>query len=332
MSAAAATLPRAGAARLLRPLASLKLTLAGLALLAVGALAAGYGDAPAAVPLAAPLALLAANLLAAIATNPVIRRERALLAFHVALFALVALAAAGRLTYLKGRLELSTGEVFSGTLTQAEQGPLHRSRLETIPFSNEGFEIGYSPGLNRDETRNLVRWSEAGQVKEAIVGDNVPLELAGYRFYTTGNKGFAPLVAWRDAQGVADRGTIHLPSYPLHEHGQAQEWTPPGAREPVWLMLQFDEVLIDPAAPGRFRLPGRHEIVVRAGGQRHVLRPGASVTLAGGTLTYEGLTTWMGYEVYYDWTLPWLLAASLLAVAALGWHFARKFSRERWDA
>ena len=42
----------------------------------------------------------------------------------------------------------------------------------------------------------------------------------------------------------------------------------------------------------------------------------------GGRLVYEGLRTCMGYRVAYDPSLPWLLAASLLAAIALAWHYA----------
>jgi len=64
----------------LRKLASLRLTLAGMVLLALGA-ALSY-DNPAGTPawvLVVPLALLAVNLLAAIVSNPRINRRGALL-------------------------------------------------------------------------------------------------------------------------------------------------------------------------------------------------------------------------------------------------------------
>ena len=39
-----------------------------------------------------------------------------------------------------------------------------------------------------------------------------------------------------------------------------------------------------------------------------------------GRLVYDGLRTWMGYRVAYDPSLPWLLAAALLATLALALH------------
>jgi cytochrome c biogenesis protein ResB len=91
------------------------------------------------------------------------------------------------------------------------------------------------------------------------------------------------------------------------------------------VLLQTDERLIDPSRPSRFELPRQHTLVLRMDPLRHELQPGQSVALDGGTLTYLGLRSWMGYRVTYDPTLPWLLAASLLAVAALAWHYLRRF-------
>ncbi len=314
-------------------LASLKLTLAGLVALGAGVLASYAGAIESTWGLAAPLGVLATNLGAAVLGNAAFRRQAPLLVFHLALLAIVVLAAAGRLTYLKGRLELSTGETFSGELAQSERGPLHRSRLERAAFTNEGYTIGYSAGIRRDETRNAVAWTGAGgRVQRAVIGDQRPLVLEGYRFYTSPNKGYAPVFGWRPKDGAPRLGTIHLPAYPAHEYRQALDWTLPGSDIGVWTMLEFDEVILDPAKPSQFRLPERHRVIVRIGDERRVMTVGDRLELAQGTLAYQGLTTWMGYTVYYDWTLPWLLAACVLAVASLAWHFLRQFAAQPWDA
>jgi cytochrome c biogenesis protein len=119
-------------------------------------------------------------------------------------------------------------------------------------------------------------------------------------------------------------GAVHLPSFPMHELRQSREWPLPDGRE-AWVMLQFDETLIDPGKASAFRLPEAHRLVVRIGETRAALAPGERVALDGGTLVYEGLASWMGYRVAYDPTLPWLLAASLLTALSLAWHYARKF-------
>jgi len=38
----------------------------------------------------------------------------------------------------------------------------------------------------------------------------------------------------------------------------------------------------------------------------------------------------MGYTVFSDWTLPWLVVASLVAAAGLAWHFASRFAARSW--
>src|SRR3989304_5939335 len=91
----------------LRLLASLRFTLAGMIFLAIGA-ALSYND-PAQTPdwvLAAPMALLAINLSAAISINSSINRRAGLLLFHIGLLGIVVLAGVGRLTYFEGHVEM----------------------------------------------------------------------------------------------------------------------------------------------------------------------------------------------------------------------------------
>ena len=312
-------------------LASLRLTAAALVLLAAGVLWA-YLDRRYSVPaMVAPMALLALNLGAAILINPKFRRQGALLVFHVALLVLVLLAAAGRLTYLNGRVELAVGEAFTGELLDAERGPLHSGSLERAAFRNEGFEIDYAPQWKRLETRNHVRWRGARGEEVGVIGDQTPLVLEGYRFYTTSNKGFAPVFVWQPASGPAQRGSVHLPPYPVMQFGQQVEWILPGTKQTVTVKLPLDGELIDYGTRSGFRLPSNQAVELTVEKRQHSLAPGATLELAGGRLRYEGLTTWMGYVVFYDWTLPWLLAAALAAAGALGWHFWRRFAARPWQ-
>jgi len=339
----ARTLPDPGALLLLRPgalrgtaaaLGSLRVTLAALALLALGVVAVAQDAADASWGVAAPLALLGLNLAAAIATHPAFRVQPALLVFHVALLALVLLVVVGRLTYLRGHVELSEGQVFDGRLSGLTRGPWHAGALQRVRFANLGYRIDYAEGMRRERTRNAVLWIDAdGIQRRAEIGDTDPLVLEGYRFYTSFNKGFAPSFLWQPNNGAPVRGTVHLPAYPAHEHGQAIEWVPPGAGAGLWIMLDIDEVVLDPAQRSTFRVPQAHRLIVRQGEDlRHELRPGDALELPGGRLRYEGLKTWMGYRVFYDRTLDWLLAAAVLAVASLVWHLVTKFRRQPWDA
>ncbi len=261
------------------------------------------------------------------------RRQSALLLFHLALIAILLLVAAARLTFLRGGFELAEGEVFDGQLTGFIAGPWHRWRLDRVPFQNLGFTIDYAPGIHRGQTRNRVRWiGDDGSPHEAMVSDMDPLVRQGYHFYTSVHKGYAPVFLWLPVAGTPVRGGVHLPAYPANENHQVQEWTPPGSGLKLSIALRINEVILDPARPSVFRVPRRHAIILRAGAATHELVPGARVQLAGGTLVYEGLRKWMGYDVFYDWTMPWLLAACIVAVISLAWHFWRKFAARPWLA
>lgn len=314
-------------------LASLKLTLLIFVLLGICVVLAYAGLVSSTWGMVVPLSLLAVNLLAAVSTRPLFRIQRALLLFHLCLIAIVLLVAAGRLTYLRGTLELAQGEAFGGQLLTVEAGPWHDGGLEWLQFINDGFRIDYAAGIIREQTRNAVRFLDAqGREQSSVVGDHTPLVLQGYRFYTSANKGFAPAFIWYPAAGeMPEYGTVHLPSYPINQYRQSREWQIPGTTIGVWTMLQFDEVILDPAARSEFRLPQQHQLVVRIDGRRYQMQPGQHVDLPQGRLEYVGLRTWMGYNVFYDWTLRWLLAACVLAIASLGWHFWNKFTVRSWD-
>jgi hypothetical protein len=300
---------------------SLRHTLALVALLAAVVLVS-----PTRWPLALVITLLSINLLAALVVHPAFRRQLPLLVAHLALLVLVVLVAVGRLTALDGRFELTQGVPFDGSLLDREAGPLHIDRLSRLSFRHDGFEIDYAPGRKRGATRNSISWLGAdGQPRSAVIGDHHALVLDGHRFYTSPNKGFAPLLRWLPERGEPLLGAVHLPSFPAQELRQSSEWRLPDGRA-VWVLLQTDEVLIDSSKVTRFEMPRAPRLVVRVGEQRAELAPGQTMDLPGGRLVFDELRTWMGYRVAYDPTLPWLLVASLLSALSLALHYALKFS------
>jgi len=317
---------------LLMALASLRLTLVSLTLLLVAVvyLYDYAGEADATLPLVLPLSLLSINLLAAIVTNKAFRRQMPLLLFHLALLAIILLVAIGRMTYLR-----ATTEVVSGgkhlSMERVEAGPWHRGAKDTLSFENLGFNIAYKPGLRRDATVNRVRWRDENGIPHTTeIGDQVPLVLDGYRIYTSSNKGFAAVFRWEPGQGEAELGSVNFPGYPLHSDDQATVWRL--AAEDVRVRLNIRGQLIDPEAASSFRLPGEHDVTLETPWRVATLKPGESVLIPAGRVVYVGLTTWMGYKIFYDWTMPWLLAACVLAVLALGWHFWQKFAVRPWQA
>jgi cytochrome c biogenesis protein len=317
--------------RFVLALASLKFTPVGLILLGIASVAVYKFDHSAAPWLSLPLFLLALNLIAAVATNGVFRKQMPLLIFHLALIALVLLAAAGRLMYMKGTAEVTTGTAFSG-LKSRDAGPLHPDRVGDTHFVNEGFDIAYMAGPVLDRLVNRVRWIDAeGAERVDDIELNKPLILFGYRIYPTSNKGFAPLFFWQPSNGEPMLAAVHLPGYPANATNQAQTWTPPGSKEEIWFMLDIPEDLISAERPSHFRLPDEKKLIVRHQANRWEIRPGERIALPGGTLEYRELRTWMGYRFFYDWTIPWLLAACALAVMSLSWHFWKKFASTPWS-
>lgn len=318
--------------RLVLALASLKLTPIGLLLLGAASVAVYKFDHGAVPWLAAPLLLLALNLIAAVATNGVFRRQLPLLVFHLALIALVLLAAAGRLSYLKGQAEVTEGAAFGG-LKSRESGPLHWGRLDQLHFINDGFEISYMAGPVMDRNVSRMRWQDGQrQERSGEVENNKPLVLLGYRIYPTSNKGFAPVFVWQAKGGLPMLTSVHLPSFPANATSQAQTWRPQGSQADFWVMLNVDENLIPSDRSSRFRLPDDRKLVLRHREMRYEMQPGERLVLPDGTLEYRELRTWMGYRVFYDWTIPWMLAACAVAVLSMAWHFWRKFASTPWNS
>lgn len=315
----------------LERLGSLRLTLLGIVVLGVGAwhVAERPEESSFAAPLIVPLAILSANLVAAIVCNKGFRRSPGLLAFHLALLALVILGAISRLTYLEGRTEVAAGQTFS-ELIERKQGPWHRDRTGEAPFTNHGFTVSYLAGLRRDQTVNRVSWrDEWGIQRTAEIGDQVPLVIHGYRFYTTSNKGFAALFRWEPAAGEPELGTVNFPSYPLYADAQNASWRLGG--NDIQVTLNIGKTLIDAGKDDSFRMPESHTLTLDLGWRVATMSPGDTLVLPTGRVVYVALSTWMGYSVIYDWTVPWLLAACALAVLALGWHFWSKFSLRPWQ-
>ena len=317
----------------IRKFASLKFTLVGMGLLVVGA-SFSYGnpqDTPVWV-LVVPMTLLAINLTAAIATNVRINQQPGLLLFHVSLLLILLLAAIGRLTHLDAHLELVAGTEFSSNkLLEQDAGPLHAGDLDQVRFVQGPFTVQYAAGLKRGLTHSHVSVeTQPGQWEERVVGDDRPLVIKGYRFYTTFNKGFAPVLTWMPDNGVPVTGTVNMPSYPLFEYKQDNRWTPPGAEEEIKFWLQLNTGMTQDAS---WVLDGRTSsgvLVVTTDDKRREVQLGESVQLRTGTLRFDALTTWMGYRVFYDPTIQWLFLISILGVLGLTHYFWKKINLQPW--
>lgn len=318
--------------KVLSRFASLKITLLGMVLLIAGSILI-YGN-PVDIPtwvVVAPLALLAVNLTAAILTNNRINHQPDLLVFHVSLLGLVVLAGVGRLTHLDAHTEVPIASEFTSEhLMEVRAGIWHSGNIDNLSFIQGPFTVQYAPGVRRGLTHSHVMVKDnKGRWEEQVVGDDRPLLLEGYRFYTTHNKGFTTILTWTPEHGEPISGTLNMPSYPLFVYKQDNRWVPPGSEEiKFWLQIKagLDE-------NKDWVLDARNSsavLVVTIQDKRQELHQGDSVKLPGGELKFEKLTMWMGYRIFYDPTIHWMFYVSIAGIVGLGFYFWRKINLQPW--
>jgi cytochrome c biogenesis protein len=267
--------------------------------------------------MAAPAFGLFINLCAALVTNRTLSARPPLFAFHVGLAVLALSLAADAMTSFSGHVEIANGGLFNPAQVEGEARPWHRQRLSEVAFLQKSFDIAYAPGMKRRETRSVIETRVDGARRSFVVGDDHPLIASGYRFYTSFNKGFAPLVTFTDAAGIAHTGAVHLPSYPLNEDRQANTLRLPAARGEIVAWLDLEKPVYDEEGAWRFAVPEKSSLVVISGGERRVLAPGESAPIAAGTVRYDGLTAWMGYTITANPFSPVAAAAALASILAL---------------
>jgi cytochrome c biogenesis protein len=311
--------------------ASLWLTLFCLVASAVIAVTSQMTDIPIGTWMALPFGILCLNLLAAIAVTPKLRFQAGLLGFHLALAALALMAAVDQLVALSGHVEITEGTAFDVRLVEAETGPLHSWQLDHVRFVQGEIDINYAPGMKRRDTRSTVYLPGADDSwRKMVVGDDNPVVVSDYRFYTTFNKGFAPVITYVDDEGSAHTGAVHLPSYPLNFYKQGNDWALPGGEHKVKLWLRIPDPVYAEDNAWRFGKPKDTVLVVIDGEQRHELRAGERLPIGSGTLRYEELRSWMGYTISYNPLAPWMMAAVVVAILCLGVHMTGKFARRSW--
>jgi cytochrome c biogenesis protein len=312
---------------LLRTLASLKLTMAGLAALIISSFAISQWP-DAAIPwVVLPLSVLALNLFAALIVRHAFRQQAALLLFHVGLLALLILVAAGILVRFDGSVEVVEGTVFdAAVVTDRGRGWLHSDRLDRVNFSQGPLEVQYLSGLERETIRSRIVVNQLdGTDSERAIGDRQGFTSHGYRFMTTHNKGYSLLVLWREADGRETLGAVNLPSFPKYDWKQVNNWTTPTG-ETLTLELKLAE-RVPEEGPWTLRSRGvDFEVgIADAAGTETTIGPGQSLALKGGEIAIVDLRLWMGYRIDYNPLLPWLLTAAFLSLGALALHMAQKF-------
>ncbi|RRJ85254.1 hypothetical protein D0544_09375 [Aestuariirhabdus litorea] len=312
-------------------LASLRLTLVALVLLGGGVALVIQFEVDATPALAPAIGLLGLNLVSAILVKEKIRSSLPLLLFHLALLTLLVLLALSRATYLKGWATLIEGEAFEQLDGVLHQGPLH-PWISPLPLAEGpiqgGFEARFDEEGRRGTTRSLLY--QPGTGAPIYIDDTTPLNVEGYRLGVSLNLGFTALLRWVPDNGSAEvLGGVDFPDIISEPDGQGLEWTLPNG-EPIWTGLEILSPRKSFFYP-EFRVPERYQLVVRHQQQRHPLQEGEALLLPGGQLRFESLHRWIGYEVFYDWTIPWLLATCLLAIGFLGWYLWERVTSTPWN-
>jgi len=306
---------------LLNALSSLKLSFGGMVLLVlvifydlqISDLPAGW--------LASVLALLCLNLAAAVMVRPQFRRQPGLLIFHFCLMVVAGLAGLQAMTIFEGRIEQVETQPFAFENVEVlNQGPWHVNRLDEISFVQGPVVVEYHPNLRRGRTQSRIFHGEDGAPEWTEFGDTRSFHQRGYRFVTTPNKGYALTLNWLGEDGRATAGNIHMPSFPIQEWNQSQQWQTPEGEE-ITLFLEKppvsadqDWILTSKGFEGRV-------LLTRPDGTQIELAKGKPVEVNGGSLTLIDVVLWIGYRIEFNAILSWLFASAALGTVALGWHF-----------
>ena len=316
---------------LTKTMASLKLTLVGLAALIVNAFAVSQWPDTAIPWLVLPLSVLAINLLAALIVRHAFRQQAALLLFHIGLLAVLLMVTAGVLVRFDGRVEVVEGAAFDAAgVTARGTGWLHPNRLQQVRFTQGPMEVHYLSGLQRDTTHSRITLARTdGSEVPRDIGDRQGFTSHGYRFTTTFNKGYSVLVLWHDMDGRQSLGAVNFPSFPEFDWKQTNDWTTPSGET-----LTFELKLAERVPEDEPWTLGSREVSYEVGisGSAHAektIGPGQSTTATGGEITIVDLRLWMGYRIDYNPLLPWLLTAAFLSLGALAVHMAQKFRAPR---
>lgn len=313
--------------KLMKKLASLRLSLAGMIALALVAVAAAGEDGIDTAFAAFPIAVLVLNLVAALLVNRSFRTQTGLLVFHVGLLLVFLLAGLTVLSRFDGHIEVMQGESFEAqSVVVEERGWLHAGRLDRVQFTQREISVDYLPGLRRQSTTSTIEVpDDDGRVISLTIGDRHTVRLQGYRIAATFNKGFAVVLGWHGDDGNTAYGSIHFPSYPENDWNQRIDWITPGGE-----LLQLELRLAEPPfkadaawALGRTDVP----FTLHIDSEGTALAAGDEARVAGGRISVEGLSMWMGYRVDYLPLLPWMLAAAFMAVAGLALHFKSHYLR-----
>ncbi len=302
----------------------------GMLLLAITALFTHRNEDYPVVWVSLPLFLLSINLFCAIITNQRFRKQRGLLVFHIGLFAIITLAAAGVMTSLEARLEITEGQAFDAADVEiVHQGPWHNSKLDEIDFIQGPVRIDFVSGFRRGETYSqILQAGRPGNFSTDTIGDKYAYIASGYRFITTGNKGYSAILSWYGDEGDIITGAVNFPPYPAYEWRQDNEWLSPQG-QPLGLTLKLaDRDRSVSAEPWTMESRTTEaQLHIKTNDFDKLLGPGESIKLEKGVLRFDQVRMWMGYRIDYNPVLNMIFLAAFISILGLGFHIRHKFRK-----
>ncbi len=304
-------------------LASLQVTLAGLFVFALGLAVISLEYNNATLAISPGFAILLVNLICAILIKEKINRNPALLIFHLSLLSLMCLIIASRLTYMKGWLQVNEGEKFTQMSGILHQGIFHSNPLQTLNFQQLNFKTTIQDG-RRIKTQSFIR--QAQSEKPFIIQDQTPMTIGAYQFTLSSHIGYSLLLNWQSDFNYVE-GSIKLPAYSRYRI-LSQTWTIPNTELELELHLEMDN---QSEMRGHFKQLKDYQLLIFYQNREIILKKGESYQFEQGRLSFYGLKRWIGYDVFYDWTIPWLLATCLLAIGSLALFLWQKNNSIKWD-
>jgi len=285
----------------------------------------GYMSAT--VSLAPGLSVLFVNLTLAILVREKIHHNLPLLIFHIALLLIILSVSVSRLTYFKGWAIVSEGEILQQPTGIINEGPWHKNRLTDSTIRQLEFEAYFDENGRRLDTESWMQLS--GYEDPILVSNKETANVGGYQITISNNLGYSVDLSWIPERGDLVSGLLQLPSQISQPETQAVRLDLPGVSETIWIGLEVDSNRKSFFYPS-FSVPKEYHFIVDINGEEYQLKPGNSINIVGGTLSINTLVPWIGYEMYYDPAIYFLLIASIVAVLSLGYFLNQRLAENHW--
>lgn len=314
--------------KILNWLSGLPLTLVGLVFFLAGILPVVTGNMTATQALAPGYILLVINLVFSILVREKIRRNPNLLVFHLVLLLMLVSIGVSRVTFFKGWVQIAEEEVLTKPSGIISEGVFHSNRLGQSPIQLLGFRANFEETGRRTDTQSYLQIQN--QQDPILINNAETANISGYQFTISNNVGFAAEFTWMSNQGEFVQTRAHFPSQIAYPETQGLEMMFPGMKQPVWVGLEIQSERISFFYPF-FKVPEKYYLSFDFKDSQIELMPGSSVELVGGNLSFHRLSPWIGYELYYDPAIYFLLIASLIGVLSLALFLWQKQSTSSWN-